>query len=359
MINHSTAFGDRTVRDGLIAIWRQIFQTDDIDDDSDWYELRGGLRSPVLFDAINAKFGTDLPVPVLYRDSRLADLAETVQRGHAPDFINRLIPLRSGQNPPAIGYVPGVFGEDLHALADLRALDHPVYFLRAPGLDDGDEVRRTLPELARFYLDALLPVAGDQPLLLAGYSAGGTIAIEMANLGARRGWSPLGVVLIDTLPPFDSFADLDEDNLMALQLQVMLDKQGERCGAEPPQCFGLEIDDELVAEVTAYFHEHDAGELPRGVAWPYLERRLRVYASGLLAANSHQPGSCDVPVYYLRTSESRDFGVSWESATTTGKYEMLDVDSTHSSLWYDKVVTAALAGFLEQSRNTASERTGL
>ncbi len=340
---------ERAARERLTAIWRRILRTGDINDDSDWYGLRGGLRSVLLFDAIKAEFGTDLPVPVLYRDSRLADLAGAVRRGTAPGSIRRVIPLRSGSSLPALGYVPGVFGEDLHALADLRALDNPVYFLRAPGLDEGDELLRTVPDLARYYLDALLPAARGVPMLLAGFSAGGTIAIEMARLGAQRGWCPLGVVLIDTLPPGNRFDGLDDENLMAFQLQIMLDRQAEICGAEAPQCLGLEIDSELVAEATAYFHEHDADELPRGVAWPYLERRLRVFAAGILAADAPPPEPCDVPVYYLRTREGRELGVSWEAATTTGKYDVIDVDCTHSSLWYDNVVTAALAGLIDTS----------
>lgn len=337
---------DRTVRARLAEIWRGFLDVPTVHDDSDWFELDGGLRFVPMFDAVRECLGVDLPYPVLYRDSRLGELAETVSRGRALPDIHHRIPLRSGSRQPLLVYVPGVFGEDLHALHDLRSLEHEVLFLRAPGLDEGGEPLRTLPELARFYLELTLPVVGDRPVVLAGFSAGGTIAIEMARLAKERGWKPHGVILIDTLPPAEGFDDLDDEDLMAFRLQTLLDREAAITGAEPPQCLGRALDARLTAEVTVYLHEHRSRSLPRGMGWSIMERQLRVYATGMRAANTHEPSMCDVPVGYLRCAEGRELEVDWESVSAAG-YSTFDAPSTHSTLWYDDVVPEALAHFLE------------
>jgi thioesterase domain-containing protein len=227
--------------------------------------------------------------------------------------------------------------------------------LRAPGLDAGDTPLDSLTALAAHYVSVLTGIVDDRPLVFTGFSAGGTIAVEMARLVRPKGWDVRRVVLIDTLPPGDGFDDLDDEDLMAYRLHTILARVSAQTGRTAPHCLGEPLTDATAAEVVDYLHGVDSSFLPRGVPWEYLERRLRVYATGMRAANTFHGEPCDVPLGYIRTTDGRSLGVSWAKATTSRWYDVLDVDRTHSTLWGDGTVTRALTRFLDEVARDAAD----
>lgn len=332
----------------LGAIWRRLLGRADIDAESDWFELRPGHKTPLLLDAIRAEFGIDLPIAVVYRDSRLADLARTLVTGDIPERIERIVPLRTGRRPPALVYVPGAFGEDLHARDELVKLDHPVYLLLAPGLGEGEHPASAIGELAEHYLDQVRRSLPDEPAVLAGFSLGAQVAMEMDRLGASRGWRPRRVVLIDLLPPLEDGAltELDEDDVVTFRLQRLVDRIAAGSDVTPPACFGSDLTPGKIGEITAFLHENHSPDLPPGVPFSFLERRLRVYAAGVRAGAADTIRPCPSPVGFIRTTDGRELGITWESVSTAGPTEILDVHGTHSTLWREGVGAAALEHFL-------------
>ncbi len=244
--------------------------------------------------------------------------------------------------------MPGAFGEDLHARDELVLLSHPVHFLRAPGLDEGERPLSKVADLADFYLDQVAEVLPDEPVVLAGFSLGALVAMEMDRLGARRNWRPLYVILIDLLPPMgDEGADeFDADDLLTFRLQRIVDQLAERAGGPPPQCFGAALTEEKIEEVTTFLHSRNSPDLPPGVPFSFLERRLRVYAAGTQASSAHTVRPCECPVGLIRSAEGRELGVTWADASAAGPPEILDVDCTHSTLWSTGIGATALEHFL-------------
>ena len=121
----------------------------------------------------------------LFQRPTIAHLAEAIAR---PDPTNRSKLLAviqpTGPRPPLF-CVHGTGGEVLFQLLPLLphlAPDQPIYGLRARGLDGDDEPDTDIRVMAARYVAALRTVAAQGPYNLAGFSAGGVVAFEMANL---------------------------------------------------------------------------------------------------------------------------------------------------------------------------------
>ena len=72
-------------------------------------------------------------------------------------------------------------------LADLAADGRVIYGVQVPNHKINAEFGRSISGLAEFYVDALLEFQPSGPVMLGGWSAGSTIALEMAQILKRRG----------------------------------------------------------------------------------------------------------------------------------------------------------------------------
>lgn len=332
----------------LVEIWRRLLNRNDVTVDADWIAFLGAPYNPLLISEIERAFGATLPAAVLWRDSRLADLATTIVTGEVPVDVSRVVRLPYGHRPPALFYVPGAIGEDFHAHGRLMELEYATYVLLASGLNEGETPLRTVAELADDYLEVVTSTAGGRPVVLSGYSMGGLVAVEMARRGRRRGWRPLSVVLIDLMPMIPGTETLTEDDIVTFRLQRLVDQQ-ETVGTDPPPvCFGSELTPEKIEEITSYLYRNRSVALLPGVPWSYLNRRLRVYAANMLAASHHDARPCDVPLVHIRSTPARDAGIQWPELTTAGPPSIIDIDATHSDLWRGPAVTEALTRCLDR-----------
>lgn len=332
---------------GLAEIWRKIIGPIDVEPTSNWFARDVGSRTALLVSAIHDRWDVRVPLSAVYRSSILRDLAAVVS-GEDPlsASIADVVELRTGSREPVLVYVPGAYGEDLHALVVLQTLRHRVLFLRSPGLDEGGVPLRSIPELADHFLRIVEQELAGRPAVFAGFSSGGLVAVEMARRTTDR-QTVRKVVLIDTFPPLDGLDELDEPDFIGLRLHELVQRAGNGLDPAAPSCMDGDLTPDKIEEITQYLHAHDSPFLPYGVPWAYLERRLHVSAAGMIAANAYSVTPCAVPVAYLRTPDGRDMEVSWQHATTTDEYEVVDVDRTHSSLWDDLTAADVLTHFLD------------
>ncbi|MFH8442215.1 amino acid adenylation domain-containing protein [Streptomyces sp. NPDC018026] len=125
-----------------------------------------------------------------------------------PDPVNSLVPLAPGPGKPLLVCVHAVSGSAAPFLDLARSLgeDFSTYGLEAP---DGAEGGRTpsVADLAARYVAAVDRVRGFSPVFLAGWSMGGSVALEMARLWRRRGLDVAGLLLLDSWPPAGSLPD--------------------------------------------------------------------------------------------------------------------------------------------------------
>ncbi|OJD13956.1 hypothetical protein AJ78_05643 [Emergomyces pasteurianus Ep9510] len=84
----------------------------------------------------------------------------------------------------------------------LDFLDRAVYGIQNPRLYSGQPWAHGLPEMARVYADLILSVVPSGPLLLGGWSLGGLLSLEVANILLRiSAVRIVGMVMVDSIYP--------------------------------------------------------------------------------------------------------------------------------------------------------------
>jgi thioesterase domain-containing protein len=95
---------------------------------------------------------------------------------------------------------PGGIVVCYHALAQRLARERPFCGIRSRGLHGEPDLPSRLEEMALEYVTAIREVQPRGPYLLGGWSAGGLIALEMAQQLLADGESILMLALLDTSP---------------------------------------------------------------------------------------------------------------------------------------------------------------
>ncbi|MEI9995551.1 MAG: alpha/beta fold hydrolase [Rhizomicrobium sp.] len=181
----------------IAAIWQRVLDTDAIGRHDDFFESGGDSLSTLnLMFAVEEAFGVALPVTMIYAAPTIAALAAAIDRRETAAF-SPLVRIRDGDGTPLF-IVHGIGGNvmELFALGRRIAGKGAVYGIQARGLDGREAPGASVAAMAADYLGAIRAAYPDGPFHLAGYSAGGLIAFEMA-----RQMRPASLTLIDTQIP--------------------------------------------------------------------------------------------------------------------------------------------------------------
>ncbi|GAU67434.1 non-ribosomal peptide synthetase [Streptomyces sp. NBRC 110611] len=280
----------------LLGLWRELLGPAPRGVTDDFFALGGNSLVAVrLFHRIGEAFGTSLPLGTLMRARTIAaqakELAAAAAAGGSAGTGSELIALRGGAGDgdllvlvhPVGGEVL-CYQELLHALgADPRSAGAPVYGLRALGLLPGEPLAGSLVEMAAGYRDRLLDELPAGRIHLAGWSMGGTVAVQLAELLAAAGRPAASVTTVDAFTGALAGAPAGERERAA---GFFSDLTG---GADvgplvPERAPGTDRTSWLCETEAALLA---AGLLPRSMGGAELDRIYTVYAnnSAILAAH--------------------------------------------------------------------------
>lgn len=115
---------------------------------------------------------------------------------------NPCVSMKPGNDDPPIFMIPGAPGSilQLGPLAAAVTAPMPVYAIRPHGLEEGETPYQTIAEMAEYNIGVIRAMRPKGPYLVVGYSAGGLVALEMAQRLSAAGASVPLVVLLDTYP---------------------------------------------------------------------------------------------------------------------------------------------------------------
>ncbi|MCL4179100.1 MAG: AMP-binding protein [Verrucomicrobia bacterium] len=191
-------------RDGiekrLAAIWESALGLAAIGRDDHFIDLGGtSLDSVQVLVRIEDEFNLHLPPETLMEHGTVAQLAEVIAGRAVSPSPRSLVPLRAPDHGRPLFLVHGGKGDiTMYGQLARRLPGRPVYALQAIGLNGAGWPLRSIPAMARRYLEELRSVDSTGPHLLAGTCMGGLIAFEMAQQLTRAG-RPVGLVaLIDS-----------------------------------------------------------------------------------------------------------------------------------------------------------------
>lgn len=197
------------VESELLSIWRRTLGFHSVGITDNFFEIGGhSLLAAKLAKAIGKRFETKLPISVLFQAPTIQQLAQLLRdRGWSPSW-SPLVPIsKEGVRAPVFCVHP-IGGNVLsfQALSLHLGGDFPVYGLQARGLDNEELPHDSVEAMAADYVEAVREAQETGPYFLAGYSAGGLVAFEMARQLTLLG-ETIGMVIL-----FDSYIGSPPDS---------------------------------------------------------------------------------------------------------------------------------------------------
>lgn len=166
----------------LGRIWSRVLGVAPVLPDANFFDLGGDsfLAMTMLLE-IERETGINIPFTAIY-DAPTIELLAAYLGKQAPKF-SPLVCLKSGEGSPALFIVHGIGGTvmELAKLGTLVDYRGAIYAVQAKGLDGTESPLSKVEDMAAYYLAAIREVQPHGPYLLAGYSFGGLVALEMCR----------------------------------------------------------------------------------------------------------------------------------------------------------------------------------
>jgi len=185
----------------LARIWSEVLGIPKIGTDEDFFELGGtSLQAVMIFAKISRGRNFDLPAATMVRAPTIAQQAVLLEEIWRATDKSLLVAFREHGDGPPVFFVHGGGGGVLYVrnlMQDLRCAN-PLYGLQAPPLDGDAKLPRRIEEFSTRYIREIRKAQPSGPYNIIGYSAGGTIAYEIARQLSQSGDTVALLGLVET-----------------------------------------------------------------------------------------------------------------------------------------------------------------
>jgi aspartate racemase len=193
----------------LVSVWEEALGVSPIGSHDNFFDMGGhSLLAVRIFAQLETIFGVNLPLAVLFSAPTVEQLAEVIARKQPSHASDALVAIQQGGEKRPLFLIHPLGGGVLGFAPLARHLgpDQPVYGLQPDIEDPGTDI----VEMATHYIGAMRTVQPTGPYNLVGYSAGGLIALEMAQQLKRQGEqiSLLGMLDTHATNPQQQISDL-------------------------------------------------------------------------------------------------------------------------------------------------------
>lgn len=271
----------------LTHIWQELLQHEGISPEDNFFDLGGDSALAIqLFTKIAQSSGQQLPPVMIYHVPTLAQQAELLDQPTTPE-LSPLVLLKHGNRDSPVFIAPGLGGGPAEFVQLMKYINLPnsIYGLQAKGIEGFDDPCDRIEDMANFYLRGITRVQSHGPYLLAGYSLGGLVALEMARTLLTAGNRVPLVMMIDSYP---------DKNFLSVQQRLRLKMQKTRIRMTN---FGRVPRSEV-----------RLGGLPnRDAVSTFAPAFERVRESAFLALRRYKPMFYPGSVKFIRAAEVTDF----------------------------------------------------
>jgi len=186
----------------LSPIWQRVLQLPSVDVDDNFFDLGGDSSLALqLFNEIAQGCGRELPPVTIYVAPTIATLAAVLEQT-ADLLFPPLVLLKGGSAQPPLFVTHGLGGSviDFFQVVKHIQTSHTIQGMQAKGIDGAEEPFDRIEDMAKFYLKAIKEVQPHGPYLLAGYSLGGLVTLEMAQQLTAVGEKVALLAMLDSYP---------------------------------------------------------------------------------------------------------------------------------------------------------------
>ncbi|MET9694902.1 amino acid adenylation domain-containing protein [Streptomyces sp. NPDC006514] len=221
--------GPRTPREELLCgLFAEALGLERVGIDGNFFELGGdSIVSLQLVSRIRSVLGVQVGNRAIFETPTVAGLVESFG-GEAKDGFEVMLPLRTGGTRPpvfmvhATGGLAWGYGEFLKQIRS----EYPVFGLQARGFRKGDELARSVPEMAADYIEQIREVQPHGPYHLLGWSMGALICHEIATQLQAAG-EEIGLLFnLDQSPYEEYWKDLRQEYTEQVVFRALLQAAG-------------------------------------------------------------------------------------------------------------------------------------
>jgi thioesterase domain-containing protein/aryl carrier-like protein len=331
----------------LAGIWQDVLQIDRVGRHDNFFELGGNSLSAARLVGQLKRFGVDLPLMAIFQHGTIEQLADIVSRQSrsAQRRSDNLVPIRTAGSRTPLFLVHEVSGQVLPyiTLAGLLDADQPVYGLQASGPGD-DTQGQEVETMASRYIVAIRQVQPEGPYRLAGWSAGGLVAYEMATQLLAKGEQVEFVGLIDAQHPEPGRESVEPGDTALLLAFLQT-----RHAVPEEQLLRLGKIDDLP---TLASEAAKAGLLPADVQLDEIRRYLGIYRGQAAAQRRYRPTPTAATVHLFTAADEtgQDPQRGW-GALLGSRLRVQPIGGTHQTIVlppHAADVAAAITAALER-----------
>lgn len=202
-----------TIEKRLIEIWQELFGIEEIGTQDDFFDLGGhSILAVQMLIRIRDSFGLEIELSKLFQQSTLAEISRLIesyqqkQTGPSPLPFKSLIRIYTYEDTdlPILFCIHGgggniLFLQEWKKYANKYKLS--ICGFQARGVDGVTKPHGSIEEMALDYIQELRELQPKGPYYLAGYSSGGIIALEAADILRKQGEAVPLVILLDSRHP--------------------------------------------------------------------------------------------------------------------------------------------------------------
>ncbi|HEU4963351.1 MAG TPA: amino acid adenylation domain-containing protein [Bacilli bacterium] len=284
----------------MAKIWENVLNIRPIGIHDNFFTLGGhSLQAVVLMENIRRHFEVEIPLSQLFQAPNVADLCATLRGEDTVIQSGILIPMQIGdsQRPPLFLIHPQGGGvlPYIHLVKALGT-EQTVYGLQSVGYETEETPLETVDRMADRYLHEIKRVAPEGPYRLAGWSAGGTIAYEVARRLEEEGEKIEFFGLLDVM----ANTQVEQEDIDALQERSLVKQAAALLGLDHALFVGLGEEEALEK---ALEHAESSQIFPEGVTLQTFRRKLTVAMQNGIAAFGYRPaGSLKADIHLFRVS---------------------------------------------------------
>ena len=185
----------------MAGLWEQVLGMQSIGVRHNFFELGGHSLSAVrLMRRIEKEFGKKLLPTALIEAPTIERMVEMLGQDELSSSRSGIVPLQPLGSRPPFFFVHGLGAVVLRfrELARHMAPDQPFFGIQAQGLDGAQPCLERVEDMAISYLRQMRAAQPEGPYFLGGYSFGGLVALEMAQLLSAEGQQVALLALVDT-----------------------------------------------------------------------------------------------------------------------------------------------------------------
>ncbi len=187
----------------LTKIWETVLDRKPVGIRDNFFELGGhSLLAARLMHRIEQQLGQRLPLAALLQAPTVEQLSGLLRQEKWSSSWSSLVSLQPEGSRTPFFCVHGVGGNVLgfRDLARHLGTDQPFYALQPLGLDGRRECLTSIPEMAARYIQEIRRVQPEGPYRIGGYSFGGLVAYEIAQMLEAQGERVALLALFDSYP---------------------------------------------------------------------------------------------------------------------------------------------------------------